>query len=872
MFELRQVRGNRREKVLAHHQPPLPTPTTEIRHDERSSLTDTFTGTPTSWDGGTQARAATGPLRYNGDGESHIEVEPAPAPGKMITDELSYVEFCKQNPLWTKHQGADAPEAPLFDPAEPLLVGFRGQMAPRHLAKAHPAAPLLREYATKGCPVDCGRDWTLAELESAIERGPHKGALDPLAIKYAQGEARAKASAGQCKIVKWSELKKNLPPSLKISPVAAVPHKSRMFRMILDLSFALHLSGYDLPSVNESTKYMAKEESLAQLGGVLPRIIAALAEAKPEDGPIFFSKMDIKDGFWRMICEEGAEWNFCYVLPALPGDEPEIVVPTSLQMGWTLSPAYFCTASETGRDVGQALCQTAVGTIPVHPLEDKAFGPGGTIALPDTTTWSLDEEDKFLFMLEDFIDDYIALAQTTDVEKLRHLTRGIMHGIHSVFPPPEITNDGLGDPISIKKLDQGEGLWEFRKEVLGWVFDGATRCISLPDDKREKIDDTLKSMLKRKSRVLFKDFEKVVGKLRHAAIGIPAGKGLFNDINRIIRKRPTHVWIRPGSPVRRALDRWRILLKTASSEPTHCEELVPGDPDYVMFVDASGGGAGGVIFGGKKALQPTVFRFPFPPEISCEVISDKNPTGKLTNSDLEMAAIVLGWLVLEGIDADLRHAHVGIYSDNTPSVSWTNKMASKRSNIAGHLLFALAMRQRLCRASPLCTLHIAGIINDMADIPSRSFGYKAEWNFQHDADFLNYFESSFPLPNQRSWKLFQPSSGVTTRIVAALQMKAIPMVEWQKLPPHGKSIGTNGSSSFALLTSTPMSGPTLRTNASTDLQQCSPGKFELEAWVKAKLSKLTVSAKGSRPLTRPFPWLRDETPSKSRGPTNLFLR
>ena len=144
--------------------------------------------------------------------------------------------------------------------------------------------------------------------------------------------------------------------------------------------------------------------------------------------------------------------------------------------------------------------------------------------------------------------------------------------------------------------------------------------------------------------------------------------------------------------------------------------------------------------------------------------------------------------------------------------------------------------------------------------------------FSTYADFLNYFESSFPLPNQRSWRLFQPSSGVTTRIVAALQMKAIPMVEWQKLPPHGKSIGTNGSSSFALLTSTPMSGPIHRTNESTDLQQCSPGKFELEAWVKAKLSKLTVSAKGSRPLTIPFPWLREETPSKSQGQTNLFLQ
>ena len=96
--------------------------------------------------------------------------------------------------------------------------------------------------------------------------------------------------------------------------------------------------------------------------------------------------MDIKDGFWRMIYEEEAEWNFCYVLPALPGSEPKIVVPTSLQMGWTLSPAYFCMASEMGRDIGHALCHTAVCTIPVHPLEDKAFGPDVSTVLPDTDT------------------------------------------------------------------------------------------------------------------------------------------------------------------------------------------------------------------------------------------------------------------------------------------------------------------------------------------------------------------------------------------------------------------------------------------------------------------------------------------------------
>jgi hypothetical protein len=117
-------------------------------------------------------------------------------------------------------------------------------------------------------------------------------------------------------------------------------------------------------------------------------------------------------------------------------------------------------------------------------------------------------------------------------------------------------------------------------------------------------------MLKRKNRVLFKDFEKVVGKLRHAAIGIPAGKGMFNDINRIICQRPTHVWIRPGSPVWWALDRWPTLLKTALAEPIHCEELIPGDPGYVMFVDASGG-SGRCDLWREEGFVTDSFPFPF---------------------------------------------------------------------------------------------------------------------------------------------------------------------------------------------------------------------------------------------------------------------
>ena len=51
-------------------------------------------------------------------------------------------------------------------------VRIRGLMVPRMRALDHPTAPLLKQYASQGCPVDVGRDWTLEELEAAVEKGP----------------------------------------------------------------------------------------------------------------------------------------------------------------------------------------------------------------------------------------------------------------------------------------------------------------------------------------------------------------------------------------------------------------------------------------------------------------------------------------------------------------------------------------------------------------------------------------------------------------------------------------------------------------------------------------------------------------------------
>ena len=77
-----------------------------------------------------------------------------------------------------------------------------------------------------------------------------------------------------------------------------------------------------------------------------------------------------------------------------------------------------------------------------------------------------------------------------------------------------------------------------------------------------------------------------------------------------------------------------------------------------------------------KCNGPTTSDKPF--------ISYDNPNGSLSNSDLEMAGMLLLFLVLEHL-TPLQHIHVAAWCDNTPAVSWTNKLSASRSPIAGRL-------------------------------------------------------------------------------------------------------------------------------------------------------------------------------------------
>jgi hypothetical protein len=121
---------------------------------------------------------------------------------------------------------------------------------------------------------------------------------------------------------------------------------------------------------------------------------------------------------------------------------------------------------------------------------------------------------------------------------------------------------------------------------------------------------------------------------------LPGARGLFSalqdalgkaDRNRVRVTR--HVWNLPAD--------FTAIANSLQHRPTRLQELVPTTPSFLGASDASRLGMGGVWFHPTPANQPPVlWRQPFPPAVQDALISEANPGGSLSISDLELAAMI----------------------------------------------------------------------------------------------------------------------------------------------------------------------------------------------------------------------------------------
>jgi hypothetical protein len=254
-------------------------------------------------------------------------------------------------------------------------------------------------------------------------------------------------------------------------------------------------------------------------------------------------KIDLSDGYWCMIVEDGAAYNFVYLLPPKAGEPQRIMLSSQLVMGWTESAAFFTTASQAAADLSDSIIQepNTLHNLGSHPLEHHTFPVKYTPPMKTATpieTVSADPVDiptpqVIARLLKVFIDDFCHLlaVQGEPNDSILAATRALLHSIHAIFPPPEITGHcGGKDPISAKKLEKGDAQRAWEKDLLGFLFDGYLKAVRLLESKASKYTTALKDVLKRNSLPL-STFQKLHGKIQHVAQIMPAVKGILSPLN-----------------------------------------------------------------------------------------------------------------------------------------------------------------------------------------------------------------------------------------------------------------------------------------------------------------------------------------------------
>ncbi len=181
-----------------------------------------------------------------------------------------------------------------------------------------------------------------------------------------------------------------------------------------------------------------------------------------------------------------------------------------------------------------------------------------------------------------------------------------------------------------------------------------------------------------------------------------------------------------------------------------------------------------------------------PDNIQESLVSPSKRDGTISNSDLEMAGLLLLFMIMEQVYGSLVKKQTALFSDNSPTVSWVDWLASKHSWIAAQSIQALVLRLKINKCCPLTPFHISRSKYTMTDIPSWLFVSIPQWYFKNDSDLLTFFNLTFPLPNQQSWMVFHQSYKIGMRMISVLQTWHSILADWRQLPSAGCHRGTIG--------------------------------------------------------------------------------
>ena len=400
-----------------------------------------------------------------------------------------------------------------------------------------------------------------------------------------------------------------------------------------------------------------------------------------------------------------------------------------------------------------------------------------------------------------FVDDFTSLAQDPCLRRVR---RSLLYVIDNVFRPVSPRDSPFRrEPVSLKKLRKGDCSWDTNMEVLKWFIDTIDMTIRLPPRRVARLWEILDGIPPTQRRTSAKKWHATLGELRSMQLALPGACNMFGRLQKALSKSDkSRVSLDKG--VHQAMEDFRWIASSLGERPTGIAELIPLAPAAEGHHDASVKDAGGVWFPRNsiapreewKAGVPVVWRIEWPDCIQRRLVIDKNPTGTLTNSDLELAG---GLFQLDALvqTFDARKRTAVSKGDNLNATFWERRGSTTTDSSPAYLLRLFDIHQRYHRYLPRFD-YLAGLSNHVADALSRDF----HLTWPDIAAKLSPL-----LPQSPGFQVWTPAPSFVSAVVSALLRKQSPRESLLVVPPPVLDTGRSGSTTATSWASTPFSKP-----------------------------------------------------------------
>ena len=228
-----------------------------------------------------------------------------------------------------------------------------------------------------------------------------------------------------------------------------------------------------------------------------------------------------------------------------------------------------------------------------------------------------------------------------------------------------------------------DGSWKVTKEILGWIIDTEKGTIQLPPCRLVELKDLL-DIPDSLWRMSVKKLCALIRKLR--SMQVPSAIRHFYHIQAALTKAYSGRRAYLSQAFHAEIAHWRHLCDDTLSRPAYIVEVVQRLATALGYCDASGKGAGGVWFDLNGDGVKFVWRLQWPEDIVADLVSWTNTKGRITNSELKLAALILQESCFSLVCANSKWHALATGSGSMPTVSWTFKEASIINPVMADLL------------------------------------------------------------------------------------------------------------------------------------------------------------------------------------------